>query len=174
MTQAITPLDQLTTGMFVIKTSQTEHDRYQAVVPPVPRAIYLTPASPTRHISAINYNIRLSEWKDIEYRQAYLEESIEQGVAWQIKTNRQQRGLSQRDLADVIGTHQSAISRLEDPMSGLPNLETLVKVAHAFDCALSVRLISYAQLSVESDDLSPDALFAAPFDPHTHLLGNRK
>jgi ribosome-binding protein aMBF1 (putative translation factor) len=103
------------------------------------------------------------EWRDTEYRQSYLEASIEQGIAWQIKANRQMRGISQEKLAERLGTGQSAISRLEDPEYGAHSLDTLIKVAHAFDCALSVRFISYSRLAEESEDLSKEALFAVPF-----------
>jgi transcriptional regulator with XRE-family HTH domain len=103
-------------------------------------------------------------WRNIEYRQAYMEAAIEQGVAWQIKVNREQRQLSQKALAQRIGTRQSAISRAEDPEYGRHRLETLVKIANAFDCALQVRFIPYSTLARHSDDLSPDALYAPSFE----------
>ncbi len=40
------------------------------------------------------------------------------------------KGLSQKDLADIIGTKQSAISRLENANCN-PSIEFLSKVAHA-------------------------------------------
>lgn len=117
-------------------------------------------AIPGRQVSPLDER---PEWEDVEYRQAYLEASIEQGIAWQIRSNRNVRGMTQKELADKLGTQQSAISRLEDPMSPPPSIETLLKVAHALDCALSVRLISYSRLAEESEDLSPEALYAAPY-----------
>jgi transcriptional regulator with XRE-family HTH domain len=83
-----------------------------------------------------------------------MEASVEQGIAWQIRANRQSRGLTQAQLATEMNTTQSAISRLEDPEYGCHSLESLTKIAHIFDCALSVRLISYAQLAKDSEDLS--------------------
>src|SRR5690554_2415184 len=79
------------------------------------------------------------EWVDAEYRQAYAEAAIEQGIAWQIRANREARNLSQTELAKKIGTRQSAVSRLEDPEHGGHTIPTLLKLAHAFDCALSVK-----------------------------------
>ncbi|MGO4764916.1 multiprotein-bridging factor 1 family protein [Cupriavidus sp. 2KB_3] len=168
MTQAITSNVQVTVGTSVLLTSQTRQNQYQVVAPPAH-----TDPTTFRQIHFSTTAQRLSlpmEWDEVEYRQAYLEESIEQGVAWQIRANRQCRGMSQRQLADAIGTQQSAVSRLEDPMSGLPNIETLIKIAHALDCALSVRFISYRQLAIESEDLSPEALYAAPYGPHSKLI----
>ncbi|WP_334166303.1 helix-turn-helix transcriptional regulator [Achromobacter mucicolens] len=104
------------------------------------------------------------EWHEAEYREAYLLASIEQGIAWQIRANREGRNMSQAQLASSIGSRQSSISRMEDPEYGNHSLGTLVKLANAFQCALSVKFISFGQLAVESTDLSPRALFAAPFE----------
>jgi len=107
------------------------------------------------------------KWNDAEYRQAYLVASIEQGVAWQIKTNRKNRGLSQEQLAEMIGTQQSAISRLEDPEYGSHSIETLIQIANAFDCALSVKFIPFSLLAIESADLGQKALFAESYANET-------
>lgn len=112
------------------------------------------------------------DWRDPEYRQAYLSSSIEQGLAWQIRTNRKLRNMSQEDLAQAIGTQQSGISRLEDPTYGAHSLETLVSIANAFDCALSVRFVSYSALAHESEDLSPQALYAKSYEEEYKTLEN--
>lgn len=103
------------------------------------------------------------EWQDEEYRQAYMVASIEQGVAWQIKINRKQRNWSQRQLASKIKTHQSAVARLEDPEYGGQTLDTLKKVAIAFDCALLVKFIPYSTLAREAQKLSPHDLYAESY-----------
>ncbi len=104
------------------------------------------------------------KFENKEYRHAYALAAIEQGVAWQIRTNRERRGLTQEALARAIHSKQSAISRAEDPEYGRQSIETLTKIARAFDCALQVRLIPFSELALESKDLSPDALYVAPFD----------
>lgn len=109
------------------------------------------------------------KWRTCEYRQAYMEASIEQGVAWQIKLNRERRGYSQKELARRIASTQSAISRAEDPTYGRYRLETLVKVANAFDCALQIKFVPYSQLAKESDDLSPNALYAKSYSEEISL-----
>jgi len=107
--------------------------------------------------------VKRPKWQDKEYRDAYLEASIEQGIAWQIRTNRCRRGITQNDLAKEIGTKQSAISRLEDPTYGAHSLETLIEIAKSFDCALSVKFISFSHLAYESEKLSESDLYAATF-----------
>ena len=111
----------------------------------------------------VNPLSKYPKWRDAEYRRAYLLASIEQGIAWQIKTNRTARGLSQADLAGALRTEHSAVSQLEDPACGGYTVDTLLKLAEAFDCALSLRFVPFSELACESQDLSPQALYAAPY-----------
>lgn len=92
-----------------------------------------------------------------------MEASIEQGIAWQIRINRELRGMTQRQLAQILGTKQSAISRLEDPTYGAHSLETLIGIAKAFDCALSVKLVAYSQLAYDSERLGEADQCATPY-----------
>ena len=108
----------------------------------------------TRHTELL----RRTEFRDKEYRSAYAEAVVEQGIAWQIKANRLARGKSQRDLAAEINTQQSAISRLEDPTSPPANLTTLLKLAEVFDCGLSVKFVRFGELATDSMRLTPSDL----------------
>ena len=114
--------------------------------------------------------VKYPAWRDTDYGQAYLSASIEQGLAWQIRANRKAREWSQEELASRIGTQQSAVSRLEDPTYGAHSLETLTSLAHAFDCALSVKFVAYSRLAADSEDLSQEAMYAAPFSSEEYLL----
>jgi transcriptional regulator with XRE-family HTH domain len=60
-------------------------------------------------------------------------------VADQVAERRQQRGLSQRELAELVGTTQSAIARLERG-GRPPRIDTLLRIADALDCELVVDL----------------------------------
>lgn len=102
------------------------------------------------------------EWQDREYREAYLEASVEQGIAWQIRINRQKRGITQENLAKALGISLPMLQELEDPEIGEYPLETLIKVAKVFDCALSVKFIPYSELAEDSQNLSEDAQYAPP------------
>lgn len=103
------------------------------------------------------------KWRDPEYRHAYMEAAIDQGVAWQIRVNREERGWTQAEFAKRIRSGQSAVSRLEDPEAGGLRLSTLKKVAQAFDCALIVRFAPYSELARLSMDLGPDRQYAESF-----------
>lgn len=104
-----------------------------------------------------------SHWSDREYREAYMEASVEQGVAWQIQINRKLRRMSQKDLAKLLNTTQSGVSRLEDPEYGAHSLETLKEIAKIFDCALHVGFISYSELAAKADRLSETDQYVPPF-----------
>lgn len=99
-----------------------------------------------------------------------MEASVEQGIAWQIRANRLARELSQVKLAELLGTTQSAISRLEDPEYGCHSMESLTKLANVFDCALSVKFISYAELARDSVDLSPESMVVPTFSAEVQQL----
>lgn len=60
-------------------------------------------------------------------------------IAEQVSTQRQSRGFSQQELAHICGTTQSAIARLEKG-GRPPRIDTLLKIAEALDCDLSVEL----------------------------------
>jgi transcriptional regulator with XRE-family HTH domain len=56
-----------------------------------------------------------------------------------IAQERARRSLSQRELAELTGTTQSAVARLEGG-SRAPRLDTLLRVANALDCRLELDL----------------------------------
>ena len=60
-------------------------------------------------------------------------------IAGQVAERRVARGLSQRDLAERVGTTQSAIARLESG-GRPPRIDTLLRIADALDCDLHVEL----------------------------------
>lgn len=95
---------------------------------------------------------------DREEREAYMEATVEQDVAWQIKINRESRNLNQKELAEIIGSKQSSISRAEDPTYGKHSIAMLVKIAHAFGCALLVRFVSYRDFVATTRETSVEAL----------------
>jgi transcriptional regulator with XRE-family HTH domain len=60
-------------------------------------------------------------------------------IADQVAERRQAKGLSQRELAEIVGTTQSAIARLERG-GRPPRIDTLLRIADALDCELVVEL----------------------------------
>jgi transcriptional regulator with XRE-family HTH domain len=61
-------------------------------------------------------------------------------VAGQVADRRKERGLSQADLAALVGTTQSAIARLESG-GRPPRIDTLLRIANALDADLHIELL---------------------------------
>ena len=60
-------------------------------------------------------------------------------IADHVAERRRALGLSQTALADLVGTTQSAIARLESG-GRPPRIDTLLRIAEALDCDLAVEL----------------------------------
>jgi transcriptional regulator with XRE-family HTH domain len=60
-------------------------------------------------------------------------------IADKVAERRQELGLSQRELAELTATTQSAIARLEAG-GRPPRIDTLLRIADALDCDLVVEL----------------------------------
>ena len=61
-------------------------------------------------------------------------------VADKVSERRNAKGMSQRELAELVGTTQSAIARLERG-GRPPRIDTLLKIAEALECELVVELV---------------------------------
>ncbi len=83
---------------------------------------------------------RIAEkFNDKNFEKKYLRTSAFYRLAGEILLLRKQRGLTQKELAEKVGTTQAVISRLESA-SVKPSLETILKIAEALDAAVDVRL----------------------------------
>jgi predicted transcriptional regulator len=63
-------------------------------------------------------------------------------IAGKVAARRVAMNMSQRELAELCGTTQSAIARLERG-GGPPRIDTLLRIAEALDCELVVDLKPY-------------------------------
>jgi DNA-binding XRE family transcriptional regulator len=88
-------------------------------------------------ISKTNFNDwQAEQLKDPEFVAAARE--LEPG--YQIARLRIQRGMTQAQLADLVGTCQPSIARLENGNS-VPSLSFLQRIAEVLDARIEVRLI---------------------------------
>ena len=65
-------------------------------------------------------------------------------IAERVSERRMGMGLSQRELAELCGTTQSAIARLERG-GRPPRIDTLLRIAEALQCDLVVELVPRQQ-----------------------------
>lgn len=79
-----------------------------------------------------------SDWR---HRRTAITERVNVLVARQIHDLRTHRGLTQRELADRVGTTQSVIARIEDADYQGHSLRMLRRVAEALDAEVSVRFV---------------------------------
>jgi transcriptional regulator with XRE-family HTH domain len=107
----------------------------------------------------------LSELSNKAYRDAYVGAQIRIGLPFQVKALRTARNWSQGELALHAGMAQPRISEIERPGERSLNLDTLLRLASAFDCALEVRFTPFSQLVRDSESFDPEN-FAVPTFQH--------
>ena len=98
--------------------------------------------------------------RDPEYRHQFVEEEINVGIAFQIRSLRNRQNLRQVELADRLGGKQSLVSSWENPNYGRYSLGTLKVLAKAFDVGLLVRFVPFSTLvdwtlNLTSDTIAP-------------------
>lgn len=110
------------------------------------------------NIRAINQKL-LSRLKDKKYRDAFVASQLNQIIPYQIRALRAARdNMTQEELAERAETTQSVISRIQNRGAANLNIKTLLKLASAFDVALTVRFEPIDRFIDWIDDLSPNAM----------------
>ena len=95
---------------------------------------------------------------DEEFRCGYAESFLNTFVAAQIKAIREQRGLTQAQLAEKIGSKQAGISRLENVNYSAWKTETLRKLARALNVRLKITFETFGALLDEVEDFNRESL----------------
>ena len=97
------------------------------------------------------------------YRDANVVNHVKTSLPIQARLIREQHGWTQAQIAKRATTTQTVISRLEDPNYGNLTLNSLFKLASAFDMALLVKIVPFSRLLEEFADVSPQALSVKTF-----------
>jgi len=105
----------------------------------------------------IENSLRL-ELRDPEYSEGYAESFLNSYIATQIKVIREQRRMTQAELAGKIGTTQAGVSRVENVNYSSWNIRTLIKLARAFSVRLHVSFEPYGSLPEEVVRFSRESL----------------
>jgi DNA-binding XRE family transcriptional regulator len=84
------------------------------------------------------------------FRKAYKELEEEYLLVREMLAARYKSGLTQEEVARLMGTTKSAVSRLESAGKHAPSLTTLKKYARAVDCHLEIKLVSKSDSTTRS------------------------
>lgn len=97
----------------------------------------------------INYNKKLQEkLKDPNFKEGYKKEKLLLDVAVELAKIREQRGLTQAELAKQANLTQQQVSKLESGMSA--NVKTLLKVCSALRVKLLLSQDDYREKDVSA------------------------
>ena len=83
--------------------------------------------------------------RDPDYRRSFMSTTNHHRLCSQIRLLRKQRGWTQADLAERLGTTASVVSRIENPGYFGISLSMLHRLADAFDIALLVQFVTFAR-----------------------------
>jgi len=110
--------------------------------------------------------IKLEDWlaermQDPEFREAY--EALE--PVYQLTRLRILRGLTQKQLAELVGTKQPSIARLESGATE-PRISSLRRIAKALGARLEIRLVPKEELPSGGLEAGAPLQYAELAEPH--------
>ena len=108
---------------------------------------------------------------DKEYREAYADSFLDTWIATQLRVLREQRDLTQAQLATLAGMQQSRISTMEDVNYSNWSIQTLKRLAHAFDVPLFVSWGTFGDLIGSMDRFSRPYLKRPSFKDDPAFFG---
>lgn len=98
------------------------------------------------------------EISDKEFADGYVDEFLNMSIATQLKVLREQRGYTQQQLADLAGMKQERISVLENVNYSSWSINTLRKLAVAFDVTLRVSFETFGSRLAEMENFTRKSL----------------
>ena len=110
--------------------------------------------------------------QDPEFSEGYAESFLDTYVATQLKVLREQRDLTQREVAKCLGTSQGVVSRFEDADYASWNIRTLKKFARLFEVRLHISFETYGSLIGEMKEFSRKNLERVPRHADPVLFGS--
>lgn len=113
----------------------------------------------------MNINSSLvGELREKEYRDAYVQSQIRMTLPLQIRELRKRREWTQPELAERAGMGQPRISELEKPGERRLTVETLLRLASAFDVGLQIRFVPFGELIDWGEGIDIDNFNVKPFE----------
>ncbi len=101
-----------------------------------------------------NKTILFDDWLEQQLEDPELRDAVEdREIAYQITRLRMTKGITQTQLADIVGTKQSSIARLESGKT-MPRLSFLRKIINALGGRLDLEILSEEEIREEQEYLS--------------------
>ena len=104
------------------------------------------------------------EFRDKETRHVYCDEFLNASIATQIKVLREQRHLTQSQLAEMAGLAQRRIAALEDVNYSSWTINVLRRLAEALDLALTIQFESFGEKLTAIEEFGRESLERPSFD----------
>jgi ribosome-binding protein aMBF1 (putative translation factor) len=82
-------------------------------------------------------DVLAEELRDPEFRAEWERTALARWLATEVAHHRAEQGLSQRQLAERLGVHQSDVARMESG-EHTPSLERLIRIASGLDVELMI------------------------------------
>ena len=101
---------------------------------------------------------------DSNFRKQFINEHVDVGIAFQIRSLRNRQEITQSDLAKLPGVKQPLVSSWENPDYGRYTLKTLKELAKAFDVGLLVRFVPFSKLVDWTVNLTSDIIAPPSFN----------
>jgi transcriptional regulator with XRE-family HTH domain len=106
----------------------------------------------------------LASLRDAEYRHEFVRERVHSSVALQIRSLRKQRNnMTQAELGAAIGMAQTWVSKLENPEYGKMTVETLLRLAVAFDSDLEIKFRPFSRTLDTLPNQGPEYFYVPSF-----------
>jgi transcriptional regulator with XRE-family HTH domain len=118
---------------------------------------------PEEYASPLQQRLK-TEFQDPDTRYAYAESSLNTRLASQIKILREQRGLTQAQLAELCGTKQAGLSRFEDVNHSVWKTDTLWKIARALGVRVHISFETFGTLLHDKQHFSRESLERPQFE----------
>lgn len=100
----------------------------------------------------------VAEFNDKEYAHAYMDEFSNMTIAAQIKVLREQRGLTQKELAEASNMKQERVCALEDVDYDAWTIKTLRKLAKAFDLTVKISFEKFSSGIMDVSKINSETL----------------
>src|SRR5690349_8707242 len=115
-------------------------------------------------MSHLAEKLKTSFKTDKDYRHGYVDEFLNAYIATQIKVLREQRNLTQQQLAELAGMKQERISVLENVNYSSWSISTLRRIAEAYDLTLNVSFEDFGKRLRDIDRFGRESLERFSFD----------